>query len=450
MDDLDVADGGLLESANDVPVTVVATDDVRDLSSGTDAALATDFPELKLGTDDMFAPDEPELSPGKDAALAPDEPELRPGTGAALATDAPEAGTDIVSAILTNEVPEPTPSVELTTVAGIVTELAGSLDPMRLARVSEGRQQVALKTLLKGDRSFTNDIYTACVCYAVGGPNSIKVTDLIFSGTSEAKITFTEKLLEGEVHAAMRLSCLVGTCILVLNPVHVRGDLFQVASVKSCLKLGNLSGLGSCECGKPLLLSRDGKLCAEHAAERCSVRTSIGGTTLHIQETRTEDIGPKRAPLTKEEKLARADELKRQSIVAKKRAATLLYNRRNSLLSGGDLQLDHRQTDGKGEMDIGSEETHSESSDLASKLLSFKRKRAAIEQKDIEDKADREKRRVLEELRLEEELKVKEEKRVKDKEAQKTRDEQRALDKQNALAQIANATILESQPCQGS
>ena len=255
----------------------------------------------------------------------------------------------------------------LITVAGVVVEEEGSIDPLRLARVTEGRTQVSLKVLLRGNRVFQGDTYVACVCYGVCGASGIKVSDLVFSGTSEAVMYLDE---------ADESSCekLVGATLLILNPALVRGNICRAASLKSCLKLGTVSDISACVadgCEKPLITHRDGTLCCLHAAEKCSIRKSIGGTMLKIEEPvrKTKSDIKRKTPTTTE-----TNEKKRQSLLAKKRAVTMLYNRRNSLLSGGDVKLDFND----GALIEMSDNESCIDENLVEKLASFKRKRDTL------------------------------------------------------------------------
>jgi hypothetical protein len=285
------------------------------------------------------------------------------------------------------------PIPERTTIAGIEVDVAGSIEPDRIAKVLSARRKIPLQMMFRpggmdGARSAGMDHYVAVVCYDTVGKDSFKVSNLIVTGSTEAIVNIADP---SEVVNGLSLDRLKGVCLLIFNPVMVGPTTLRIESLRSCLRLGSLKSLGTCShegCSKPVLVDRDGALCYQHAVAT-GVRVTTGGTTVNFpsglsveDEERKKRERKAKAP-SADEKAAMDRERRKQELIAKKKTALMLLNRTHGAsksqiqarLSTGTLNDDM--------IDIG--ETEISRSTEESKLERFKelkRKREQLEKKE--------------------------------------------------------------------
>jgi hypothetical protein len=284
---------------------------------------------------------------------------------------------------------------ERVTIAGILVDLVGAIDPERVDKVTSGRRKIPLSMMFRagGTDSASSagvDHYIAVVCYDVVGNDAIKISSLIFTGSTEAMLTIQDP---SDIPLGLSLDNIKGCCLLVLNPTATGPTTLRVPSLRACLKLGRLGGLSACShdgCSKPVLVDRDGSLCYQHAVST-GVRATSGGTSVSFQSnivSMEEEAKRRRERQAKapsaEEKKVRELEQRRQELIAKKKTALMLLNRNHGAarteahvrLSTGSL--------GESMIDIG--EVNMRANDDESRLARFealKRKREAIDKKDI-------------------------------------------------------------------
>ena len=240
---------------------------------------------------------------------------------------------------------EPPPPIERVNLCGLTVDLKRSMDPERVEKVTSGRRKVPLSMICRpGGTDYATsaglDFYIAVVCVSIvqtGDHAGIIVSDLIFSGPTEVKILFGDP---SDIPGGLSLDRIVGTCLLVMNPTVAAPNVLHVPSLRLCLRLGHLTGLSKCEaenCVKPVLVDRDGTLCYIHTASRVTGRLSIGGSSIDLEELRKADLlaanrakrQAERSALTAEEKLAKIQEHKRETLLAKKKTALMLFERQN-------------------------------------------------------------------------------------------------------------------------
>lgn len=222
-------------------------------------------------------------------------------------------------------------------IAGIEVDSISCIDPDRVAKVSQGRRKIPLQMMFRpggtdSAQSAGIDYYIAVACYDVVNSNSIKISNLIFTGSTEALLTVTDPM---EIPGGLVIERMKGFCFLILNPVNVGPTSLRIDSLRACLKLGALKGLSSCThegCSKPVLTDRDGPLCYQHAVAS-GIRITTGGTSVSFDKTLCVEDEEKRKRERKatapsaEEKEAKERELKKQELIAKKKTALMLLNR---------------------------------------------------------------------------------------------------------------------------
>jgi hypothetical protein len=288
-----------------------------------------------------------------------------------------------------------TPPLAPSILCGLPVDPTGQIELNRLNAVTEGRRKVPLRKLAEYDFGTPADVFIAAVVVGKKGDSALLVSDMIMTGSTEFVLAFEET--EG-----VNYDKFLGKCMLVLNPrlaKYGRSELqIRVGSVKNCLQIGSLSGIATCEiplCSKPVLTPRDGTMCYAHAGQTAGVRVSIGGEhggTLIAGGLKIAPVKRKSAPLTSDEKAALDESRKRSEILAKKKTALALLNRRSS--TGGNL----RNTTLSDQIDIG--ETDPKGSEFVARFQELKRKREQIE------KADLLKEKVIEKKKIEETLPV--------------------------------------------
>ena len=272
---------------------------------------------------------------------------------------------------------------ELTIICGVPTEMKGSIEMEKVERMIAGRSKLPLSLLLRNrgmHSRASSETFISVVCYGTFDDTGMKVSDLIFTGTTEARIFLSDP---SDIPGGISFGSLRGSCLLVMNPVHVGTDSLRIPSLRSCVRIGRLSALATCEeCPKPVLSSRDGSLCYKHAAGRCSLRTSIGGSMINIVEEVKEVAKRVVVPLSAEEQQQRSEDHRRQSLLAKKRTALLLHNRRNSLDAGRDVTFERRFA-AEGVMELEEDRVKEGDVDALEKFQNFKRKRELLETRGV-------------------------------------------------------------------
>lgn len=284
---------------------------------------------------------------------------------------------------------EPPQPQERLTLCGVPVDADKAADPERIEKITAGRRKIPLSLLCRpgGTDMATaagQDIYIAVVCFdhaTVGEERGIKVSDYIFSGSTEITVVFADC---SDI-SGMTFESLKGSCLLIMNPQVMTQNVVRVPSLRLCLKLGTLSGVAMCEtenCTKPILPDRDGPWCYRHSAVRAGSRLSIGGgaidTDLPLELIKKKE---KRPSLSTEERAKKVEEQRRQELLAKKRTAVMLANRR---ATGGTVTgVIGEQFNGSTElMDIGETDAGNQNQDdTKSRLQRFevlKRKREAI------------------------------------------------------------------------
>jgi hypothetical protein len=233
----------------------------------------------------------------------------------------------------TDEPPKP----ERIMIAGIEVDSVGSIDPDRVAKVTQGRRKIPLQMMFRpggtdSAQSAGIDHYIAVACYDVISGSSIKISNMIFTGSTEAVLTVTDP---SEIPGGLAIDRMKGFCYLILNPVMTGPTSLRIDSLRACLRLGALRGLSTCThegCSKPVLTDRDGSLCYQHAVAS-GIRITTGGTSVTFDKTLSVEDEEKRKRERKavapsaEEKLAKERELKKQELIAKKKTALMLLNR---------------------------------------------------------------------------------------------------------------------------
>ena len=295
---------------------------------------------------------------------------------------------------------------ERVTVAGIEVDANGAIDPERLAKVTSGRRKIPLSMMFRpggvdSAQSAGVDHYIAVVCYDTLNKNTIKISSLIFTGSTEAVLTIADI-----ADNSPSIESFKGNALLILNPVSTGSTNLRIPSSRACLRLGTLSGLKSCaheNCSKPVLIDRDGALCYQHAVA-AGVRVTTGGTSVTFDKSVSLEELEKRKREVKahapsaDEKADREREQKRQELIAKKKTALLLLNRNsgagrmeaNARLSTGSLKEDM--------IDIG-EASCSAAQDIEklARLKELKRKRETLD-KQIDKAAEKRKKENLQQV----------------------------------------------------
>lgn len=185
---------------------------------------------------------------------------------------------------------EPPPPQERMNLCGVPVDAEKAADPERIEKITSGRRKIPLSLLCRpgGTDMATaagQDIYIAVVCFdhtTVGEERGIKVSDYIFSGSTEITVIFADC---SDI-SGMTFESLKGSCLLIMNPQVVTQNVVRVPSLRLCLKLGTLSGVAMCEtenCTKPILADRDGPWCYRHSAVRTGSRLSIGGGAIDTE-----------------------------------------------------------------------------------------------------------------------------------------------------------------------
>jgi hypothetical protein len=300
--------------------------------------------------------------------------------------------------------PESAPAIpQRTTIAGVIVDSVGSIDPERVEKVTSGRRKIPLSMMFRpggtdGASAAGLDHYVSAVCYDVIN-DTAKVSSMIFTGSTEAVLSFADPT---EIPGGLSLGNLKGCCLLILNPVVTGAVNLRVPSLRACLKLGRLSGLSTCshsDCSKPVLTDRDGSLCYQHAVS-AGVRVNTGGTSVTFEPVLSAEDEAKRkrekqahAP-SAEEKKAKEIEQRRQELLAKKKTALMLLNRGSG---GSRLEAQARLSTGSlGEstIDIGELTNRVDKSDETrlARLEALKRKRETLEKKNaaVQRKAEQE------------------------------------------------------------
>ncbi len=262
------------------------------------------------------------------------------------------------------------------TLCGVPVDPAGQIAPERLAAVTEGRRKVPLRQMTEFDFSMAGDIYIAVVVIARKGEFTVRVSDMVFNNSTEMDIVFEDP--EGGSPEK-----LVGKVVLILNPrfpnrKKTSSKYLHVASVKSCLIMGTLTGVGKCsheDCTKTILPSRDGAMCHMHAVLSGVIRVCAGGDLKETEAVTKVFSKPKPAqPVSAEEQTKLQDDRKRADILAKKKTALMLLNRRSS--TGGHL------LPLSGQIEIGEIVDDGHQKERIQRIDELKRKREKIEKAD--------------------------------------------------------------------
>ncbi len=123
---------------------------------------------------------------------------------------------------------------ERVTIAGIEVDQAGSIDPDRIAKVTSGRRQIPLSMIfrhggLDSAQSAGIDHYIAVVCYDIVNDNSIKVSNLNFTGTTEAILNIGDM-------AEISIELFRNSGLLILNPCPTGPTSLRIPSARACLR----------------------------------------------------------------------------------------------------------------------------------------------------------------------------------------------------------------------
>lgn len=288
--------------------------------------------------------------------------------------------------------------IERTVIDGIPVDSNTAIDTDRFNKVTSGRRKIPLSLMFRSAgsdlaASSGQDIYIAVVCYdttIVGSEKVMKVSNLLFSGSAEALVHVSD-VEEGPI----KIESFNGTCLLILNPSVIGASSLRIPSLKACLKLGSLTGLGNCShesCNKPVLVDRDGPLCYKHSSQM-TMRVQVGGSALSFVEEKPKDQSSRKIDqnISIESKKAHALEKTRLELLAKKKTAMLLLNRS----SGSHTHAVMRLSVGDEKMlDIG--EMNQDESDQRAKVAkyqAFKRKRESLDRLDeIKQRKENEKK----------------------------------------------------------
>lgn len=305
---------------------------------------------------------------------------------AITATETTIAENAAVTQIAANGEAEPT---ERIMIAGIPVDAKSALDPERVEKVTSGRRKIPLSMMFRPGgtdmaQSAGLDIYLAVVCVDtihIQGEPAARVSNLIFSGSSEATVTFADS---SQLPNGVSVQSLKNTVLLILNPSVTGNGVLRVPSLRACLKLGSLSGLSRCVhegCSKPVLNDRDGPLCYMHAASN-GVRVLLAGTMIDLKDDQAtiKARNTERKSLTADAQKAKDLEDRRLALMAKKKTALLLLNRN----SGAHAQARLSAPVEEDILDIG-ESLVSKNDEEKIRLARFevlKRKRETIEKSD--------------------------------------------------------------------
>lgn len=281
--------------------------------------------------------------------------------------------------------------VERIQICGIPVDTKMSIAPERVDKVTSGRRKIPLSFICRPggtDRATSagQDLFIAVVCFDIAGKDTVWVSDMIFSGSTEIKINVVD---------TSEISSLKGTAMLVLNPQVVDSTTLRIPSIKQCLKLGNVSGLETCQfdgCKKPVISERDGPLCYKHAAMKSMGRLSIGGGLVDTSAGDAVSTAVKkvaRPPISADERRRKIQEDRRMEFQAKKKTALMLLQRKSGMSNVGQRIVLNPDEDDV--LDIGIEEMIDDAKSKISRYQVLKRKREATELSDtLKEKREKE------------------------------------------------------------
>ena len=277
---------------------------------------------------------------------------------------------------------EPTqPEIEWMMYFGVPVEKRSAVDEEKITPATHGRLKVPLSKLVTNPEIRETDIYVSLVVVDQLDESTVKVSDMMITGSSEVVVRF----IDPSPMNGLRIDALKGSCLLVLNPVVTGVKHLTVACLKNCMRIGRVtSQLSSCshpDCKKPVFIPRDGLCCYSHASRSAGLRLSVVGGD-HAGVTKTEpELKKKTKPVIDVAEREILREANRKSeLIARKKTAVLLANRRSEG-NGGNKNPFFNRMRGSDLMELGDVEESVE--DDKAKLARFenlKRKRELIEQ----------------------------------------------------------------------
>lgn len=286
------------------------------------------------------------------------------------------------------------PCIEWTMFFGVPSDKDKVVDEEKVMPATHGRLKVPLSRIFSGLTNIDNrgtDIYVSLVCIEIIGESQVRATDMLLTGSTEVLLDIDDP----SPMNGLRIETLKNACLLVLNPGIALPSILTIPNLKNCMRIGRVTEIGTCsndDCDKPVFLPRDGTCCFQHASKRAGVRVSIVGGdhnsrgSISGKHTQTKS---KEVVIDPAEREALREANRRSQLMAMKKTAVLLANRRSQGSTGVSHNPFLNRVRGNNDlMDLGDaeEDTKEEEQEKLETLARLKRKRSLIEKTEKEAK----------------------------------------------------------------